>query len=56
MVRVISLLVLSFARTASADDALPKSAETFEVNGHKAYLYAAPKPRGETVGLVSRLR
>ena len=49
MVRVISLMILSlFVRTASADDALPKTAEKFEVNGHKAYLYAAPKPAKET--------
>ena len=45
MVRVITLLVLSlFARAAFAGDVLPKTAETFEINGHKAYLYAAPKP------------
>lgn len=45
MVRVISLMILSlFAPAASADDALPKTAETFEIKGHKAYLYAAPKP------------
>ncbi len=45
MARVINLLVLSlFAGTASAEDALPKTAEKFEVEGHTAYLYAAPKP------------
>ncbi|MCX7008961.1 MAG: prolyl oligopeptidase family serine peptidase [Kiritimatiellaeota bacterium] len=45
MMRVISLLIVSLcAWTASADDALPKSAEKFEVKGHTAYLYAAPKP------------
>ncbi len=45
MARVISLLTLSFFATmAPADDALPKTAEKFEVNGHTAYLYAAPKP------------
>lgn len=27
-----------------AQDALPRTAETFEVAGHKAFLYAAPKP------------
>jgi alpha-beta hydrolase superfamily lysophospholipase len=32
------------AVAAAADDNLPKSAETFEVNGHKAFLYAAPQP------------
>lgn len=45
MARVISLLILSFfVRAVSADDALPKTAETFEIKGHKAYLYAAPQP------------
>ncbi len=43
--RIISLLILSlFASAASADDVLPKTAEKFEVNGHPAYLYAAPTP------------
>ncbi len=45
MVRVLSLLMLPlFAPSAVADDTLPKTAETFEIRGHKAYLYAAPKP------------
>ena len=45
IVRVISLLTLSlFAPAASADDSLPKTAEKFDLNGHKAYLYAAPNP------------
>ena len=45
IVRVLSLLILSiFAPAASADDALPKVAEKFEINGHTAYLYAAPTP------------
>lgn len=45
MMRVISLLILSlFTRMVSADDALPKTAEKFEINGHTAYLYAASKP------------
>lgn len=45
MVRVLSLLIVSFvANAAAAADALPKSAEKFEVNGHTAHLYAAPKP------------
>jgi hypothetical protein len=45
MMRVISLLILTlFAQTAIADDPLPKIAEKFEVNGHTAFLYAAPKP------------
>jgi hypothetical protein len=45
MKRIISVLVLSVLATAAhADERLPKSAETFEINGHKAFLYAAPKP------------
>lgn len=45
LARVISLLILSlFEGMAAADDALPKSADKFEVNGHMAFLYAAPKP------------
>lgn len=30
--------------SAVAQDTLPKTAETFEIEGHKAFLYAAPKP------------
>jgi len=42
---ITSLLVLSlFASVAFGDDVLPKTAEKFDVNGHTAYLYAAPKP------------
>jgi len=45
------LLVLGtpapFARTAAAQDQLPKQAETFEVDGHKAFVYAAPKPAAD---------
>ena len=41
MARLLGLLLLT--SLASADDPLPKSAETFEVNGHKAFLYAPPK-------------
>ncbi len=45
LLRVVSLLILSaFAPAAVADDVLPKVAEKFELNGHPAYLYAAPKP------------
>jgi hypothetical protein len=32
------------AGTAVAADALPKVASKFEVTGHTAYLFAAPKP------------
>jgi hypothetical protein len=40
--QAISLLLLALG--TSADGALPKSAEMFMVNDHKAFLYAAPKP------------
>jgi predicted esterase len=30
--------------SAVAQDSLPKTPETFEINGHKAIVYAAPKP------------
>lgn len=44
---IISLATLSFsigAAAAAAAGALPKTSEKFEVKGHTAYLYAAPKP------------
>lgn len=45
MKRVFALVIVLFgAHTALADDALPKAAEKFEINGHTAHLYAAPKP------------
>jgi predicted esterase len=45
MTRLLSLgIVVVFTLAAAADDELPKSADTFEVQGHKALLYAAPKP------------
>ncbi len=43
MTKVFSLLLLSiFATAACGDEALPKTAEKFEVNGRTAFLYAAP--------------
>ena len=36
----LSLLALPVV----ADDKLPRVAETFEIEGHKAYVYAAPEP------------
>jgi len=45
MKTVITFLALSLLATVTcADEPLPKTAETFEVNGHKAFLYPAPKP------------
>ncbi|OYW77228.1 MAG: hypothetical protein B7Z37_05200 [Verrucomicrobia bacterium 12-59-8] len=37
---LLSLLTLS----VTAQDGLPKTAEVFEIDGHKAFLYAAPTP------------
>ncbi len=37
-------LILSLACPVFAQEVLPKTAEVFEVDGHKAFLYAAPKP------------
>ncbi|HCN27414.1 MAG TPA: alpha/beta hydrolase [Verrucomicrobiales bacterium] len=37
-------LLLTLATSALAQEALPKKPEIFEVEGHKAVLYAAPKP------------
>lgn len=44
MVRGGLFALCLLATSASAEDMLPKTAETFEVSGHKAFLYAAPKP------------
>ncbi len=46
VLRVIGLMTLAivFASPALAGEALPKTAEKFEVSGHTAFLYAAPKP------------
>ncbi|MEO6741910.1 MAG: hypothetical protein ABIP20_16825 [Chthoniobacteraceae bacterium] len=40
LLALLSLLPLP----VTADDKLPRVAETFEVDGNKAFLYAAPKP------------
>ncbi len=42
----MKLLILLFCFTLSltAQEVFPKTAEVFEVDGHKAFLYAAPKP------------
>lgn len=43
--RVVTGLVFLFLASAVlAEDGLPKTAEKFEVDGHTAYLFAAPKP------------
>ena len=41
-----TLLILNASLTLSviAQEVLPKTAEVFEIDGHKAFLYAAPKP------------
>ena len=38
------LLFSCFTLSVSAQEVLPKTAEVFEVAGHKAFLYSAPKP------------
>ena len=40
----LSLGILMSAGPALAHDALPKTAEIFEIDGHKAFVYAAPQP------------
>lgn len=40
LLTILSLLALPVA----AQDNLPRTAETFEISGHKAVVYAAPKP------------
>ena len=38
------ILTAGLAVSAIAQEVLPKTAEVFEIDGHKAFLYAAPKP------------
>ncbi len=38
------IITACLAVSAVAQDILPKTAEVFEVDGHKAFVYAAPKP------------
>jgi hypothetical protein len=38
------LCALLLALPTVAQDQLPKTAETFEIDGHKAFVYAAPRP------------
>ena len=45
LTRLCILTILSLlALPVVADDKLPRTAETFEVGGNKAFVYAAPKP------------
>lgn len=39
-------IAILLASIASGEDKLPKTAETFEINGHKAFVYEAPQPAG----------
>lgn len=41
-IRPLAALLFSFVLSATAQDNLPKTADTFDVDGHKAFLYAAP--------------
>jgi len=43
---ICTLLIFNASLTLSviAQEVLPKTAEVFEIDGHKAFLYAAPKP------------
>ena len=41
---ILSLVAIALAHQAIAQDNLPRTAETFDVSGHKAFLYTAPKP------------
>jgi pimeloyl-ACP methyl ester carboxylesterase len=41
---IVLPLLLVPGNPLAAQDALPKTAETFEIAGNKAFLYAAPKP------------
>jgi len=41
---LLSLIVSLFTLPLLAQDALPKTAESFEVGGNEAVVYAAPKP------------
>ncbi len=43
---ICTLLIFnaSLALSVIAQEVLPKTAEVFEIDGHKAFLYAAPKP------------
>ena len=42
--RPLLILLSSLTLSVAAQENLPKTAEVFEIEGHKAFLYAAPKP------------
>jgi predicted esterase len=41
---LLPVLLMFLTLSSPAQDPLPRTAETFEIAGHKAFLYAAPKP------------
>src|SRR5438552_8995174 len=41
---ILLLLLSLISSRVVANDKLPRTAETFEVDGHKAFVYAAPEP------------
>jgi len=43
----ILMILLLVAPPVLADDPLPKFPEKFDLDGHTAYLYAAPKPAAD---------
>lgn len=47
------ILLALLALPAVADDKLPRVAETFEIEGHKAFVRAAPEPETDFVKCVS---
>ncbi len=40
----LSCILLLLALTVTAEDKLPRTAETFEIDGNQAFVHAAPKP------------
>jgi len=45
MYRIFVVILLScFTLSVTAQENLPKTAEVFEIDGHKAFVYAAPQP------------
>jgi predicted esterase len=46
-IRALYFLLSCLTLPLAAQDALPRTAETFEIEGNKAFLYAAPKPAAD---------